>query len=183
MKLALKTACRLTVALFAFVSLAGWANAQVSTLQESQEFTVDGQNFSFSFDESNGLVQPVSGQPGNVLIELFEIDLSFSQTFENFNYDVESIVSGGPIAGIDLDTISSTTTIGDIDGAFSFEIPSSDLSQALDDFVFNLDLDFTDNVGDQASPTSFIRVTLSYQSVPEPKSVLVMLGVLGAVLG
>lgn len=177
MKRTLKIILSLTVALTTFGSLAGEANAQVITLQESQAFTGSGQNFNFSFGESDGLVRPGSEQAGRVLIELFDIDLSFSQPFENFTYDVESISQGGPVAGVDLDTISSTTTIGNIDGTFSFEISPLDLSQALDDLVFNLDLDFTNNVGDQNTAASRVAVTLTYQSVPEPSSSLLMFGV------
>lgn len=135
------------------------AAVEVSDVQEQTE---PGQFFTFSFDAEDGLFTPESGAVGTVLIELENIDLSYRSAFENFTYDIESLVTGGPISGDDLDTISDTDTVRSIDGTFSFDIDHADLSQILDDMVFSMNLDFTSNVGFNDRIPRFVRVTLAY---------------------
>lgn len=135
------------------------AAVEVSDLQEQTE---PGQLFTFTFDAEDGLFTPEADAVGTVLIEFENIDLSYGSAFENFTYDIESLVTGGPISGDDLDTISDTDTVRSIDGTFSFDIDHSDLGQILDDMTFSMMIDFTSNVGFNDRIPRFVIVTLAY---------------------
>lgn len=156
---------RLLAPLILLALATAWTtNAAAAAIEvtESQEQTVVGQAFTFTFDEADGLFTPENDAVGTVLIEFNNIDLSYASAFENFTYDIESLVAGGPLSGSDLDTISDTTTVRSIDGTFSFDIDSPELTQILSDMSFSMLIDFTSNVGFNDRLPRLVTVTLAY---------------------
>jgi hypothetical protein len=141
---------------------------------DAQQQTVQGQDFTFFFNSADGLLAPAAGQGGTVLVELTNVDLSVPQAYENFNFDIESLATGGPIAGADLDSISDSSTVRSIDGSISFDIGASALEQILSDMTFTALVDFTANTGFNNRDPVLVSLTLAYEgSDPEGSEVIV----------
>jgi len=129
------------------------------SVSQTQIQTEDGQNFTFRF---GNLSPPIGPTGGSISIEFTNIDLSFTQSLESFTYSVDGVVAGGPIAGLNLDSISSTTGDGSINGEITLQLTPSQLSTILSDSTATIELDFSDNVEFSNEDEASIRVTLAY---------------------
>lgn len=177
---------RLAGFLTAFVLWSPSTEASMVEVTDTQLQQTAGGNLVFSFDAADGLRKPAQGAGASVLVELVNIDLSYDSEFEFFNSDIENIVLDGPVTGNDLDSISDTTTMGSIDGSYTFGIEPVDLIQILSDLVFSMTIDLSDQVGINNSDPRSISVTLSYEAdlaaVPLPPAAFLFgsaLGLLG----
>lgn len=173
----LKTA--IVGAVLLIVNLSSVANATIISLTNYQEQTVDGQNFSFVF---NNLLN--SDGTGGMLIIRARGDYD-GQLEETLAWHSENVLSisalGGFVNGIGgvggpFDFAISHETSKDIEFQKTYSISNSQLQSILADGIFNVTVDLSHVVGVFSSiAPKFVEISISYNSVdaPEPLSLAI----------
>ena len=167
----------LTMALALFAGLfAAEAKADPVSYSQSQPQTVDGEEFTFTFD---GL-PPSYGEDGTLTLHA-RGDYTLANDFEFITWDLDGVFGGvfKPAAG-DVITIHSTN---DLEWSHEFTLDGAALEAALADGELVLHVDLSDNVhADWGDPwfSATIAYTEYYENdgpsqIPEPAS-LALLG-------
>jgi hypothetical protein len=140
---------------------------------------VSGQNFVFNF-----LGAPASNGTGGTLVLHARGDYDGGPT-ETLSWSIEGIVSAGPVGGFDafdatppqggpFDFVTVFQPLGNVEFQRTYSLLAGDLDAILADGLVSIFVDLHQDVG-LFDPPNFVELTLSYDPVPEP-STLVLLG-------
>ena len=162
------------------LSVSGFANAGLIT--ETQEQTVDFQDFTFNFNVNDWALGAVSSL-------LLEVQGDFSPNFPTEYFTL--LVEGNNYGNWSRDN-SATTSIFSSDTATlinSFSFNTADTSSFLSNNVFSFNVNFSDevhkgwgNIGYGAAAAPYVKATFRYNSVavPEPSTLAIFaLGMIG----
>lgn len=158
----------------AFIGLSSLAQATLITLNDTQNQTVSGQNFTFNF---SGLL--ASDGTGGEFILHAQGDYD-GRCDETLSWDIDGIVSAGPVGGFNdvacggipeqggpFDFANVFQSFGNIEFQRTYTLSGTDLNAILADGALTIFVDLDANVG-LFDPPNFVEVTLNYDSVPEP---------------
>lgn len=161
-----------------FASLASTAFAAPVVLNQLQTQTIDGQNFTFSF---NGLSPAASG--GTFILRARgDYDGAVE---EALSWNLEGVVSAGPVGGFvngtgvggPFDFATVHQALGNIDFQRTYSLSLAELNAILADGMLTLDVDLDASVGLFNGP-NYVEVTFLYDDivgqVPEPGSMALL---------
>ena len=112
---------------------------------------------------------------------------------ESLNWDIDNVVAGGPVGSF-VSPLSSTTITSSVGGPFDFVVYSGGNSaiefqrtyQISATDIANITVDGTVNIFVDLGPSvdggDFVGVELTFQTVPEPSSTMMLAICLGALI-
>jgi hypothetical protein len=179
---------KLTLSLIAVIAglvIATQAHATLINVNDTQTQTVSGQDFIFNF---SGL--PASDGTGGTFILHAQGDYD-GGTDENLTWNIEGVVSGGPVGGFvggvgvggPFDFVTVFQPLGNIEFQRTYSILPADLNAVLADGGVDIFVNLNADVG-LFNPPNYVELTLTYNSddgqVPEPTTLALMgLGLAG----
>lgn len=172
----------LAVACTALLVVAGQTQAGLITLNELQDQTVAGQNFTFVFNPA-GLSD---GTDGTFTLHArgdYGDSNASARDDENLDWSIEGIAGAGPVGSFNangsggvggpFDSVILHSTSRDYEFTRTYTISGADLLAITADNAVTISVDLGGSVGTLELPR-FVEVTLEYNMVPEPSSIALL---------
>ena len=170
---------------FSVVSLmsAGVASAVPVVLNEVKNQSATGQDFTFLFSE----IPASDGTDGTLILhargDYGDVN-SYAQYREGLFWNLEGVVSGGPIGrcwasggfceGRPFDSFSVHFPGRDYEFIVSYTISGSVMTSVTADFMTTISVNLDSSVDFYADSPRFVGIELRYSAVPEPSTALLL---------